>query len=312
MMTFLILFGGLIILTLGGDLLVRGGSGLAARLGVSPLVIGLTVVAFGTSAPELAVSLKAAINGQADIAVGNVVGSNIFNVVFILGISALIIPLAVHENLLKFDVPVMILASLLFALFGWDGELSRTEGSLLFLMIFVYLFRTLKLGQKPDLDPELVIEGKKKSVFFLVTLIVIGLVALVFGAKTFLSGAIEIARLIGISELVIGLTIVAAGTSLPEVAASVMAAIKGERDMAIGNVVGSNIFNILVVLGLSSIITPIKVSAAAMSFDIPVMIAIAVLCYPIFWSNKEISRKEGASFLLIYGLYVGYLLNSAA
>lgn len=304
---------GLVLLTLGADVLVKGAAHLAGALGISPLIIGLTVVAFGTSAPELAVSTSAAWNGQADLALGNVVGSNIFNVLFILGLSALIAPLLVQQQLIRIDVPVMIGCSLLLLALGMDNLIGRVDGVILFTGLLAYIFFLLKTARKesPAVQAEYLdgvdiseADGKPhwgKNVGY----IALGLVMLVVGSNWLVDGAIELARGFGVSELIIGLTIVAAGTSLPEVATSVMASIRGERDIAVGNVVGSNIFNILCVLGLSSIVSPagIRVAPSAVSFDIPVMIAVALACLPIFFTGRIISRGNGA---LLFGYYIAY------
>lgn len=317
---------GLIALIAGGESLVRGASRLAALAGISPLVIGLTIVAFGTSAPELAVSVQSSLNGQTDIAVGNVVGSNIFNVLFILGISALISPLVVSSQLVRIDVPLMIAASVLTLLLSMDGNVSRLEGIGLFAGIVCYtLWTVLKSPQESravkkefaeeygeDLAPK-----PRESAFrkygLQVLLIAFGLVLLTFGARGLVDGAVTIARLLGMSELLIGLTIVAAGTSLPEVATSILATIRGERDIAVGNVVGSNIFNILCVLGLSAAVVPggVGVSEIALRLDIPVMIAVAVACLPIFFTGHLIARWEGGLFFGYYLAYTGYLIAGA-
>ncbi len=314
---FLIL--GLVVMIWGADLLVRGASRLATAVGISPLVVGLTVVAFGTSAPELAVSIMSAFKGQADLALGNVVGSNIFNVLFILGISALIVPLVVAQQLVRFDVPVMIGVSLLTLALGLDGSIGRIDGVILFaggIAYTAFQIQQSRKEQSAEVKAEYEAEyGDKGKGGFVkdIGLIAIGLVGLVFGSKWLVSSAVAIAHSLGVSELVIGLTIIAAGTSMPEVATSIVAAMKGERDIAVGNVVGSNIFNILSVLGLSSLVAPagINVSKAAIEFDLPVMIAVAIACFPIFFDGNRISRFNGASFLFFYVAYVVYLILSA-
>ena len=311
---------GFVVLVGGGELLVRGASRLATALRISPLVIGLTVVAFGTSAPELAVSVQATLAGSGDLAVGNVVGSNIFNVLFILGLSALIVPLAVSSQLIRWDVPVMIVASLLVPIFGWDGSINRLEGAILFVGVVAYTWRCIRQSRKESLAvyAEFAQEWPTashragKQVLDLV-LIVIGLILLGGGSRLLIDGAVTIAESLGVSELVIGLTIVAAGTSLPEVVTSLVAAMRGQRDIAVGNVVGSNIFNVLCVLGLSSIVAPdgVEVSAAALQFDIPVMIAVAATCLPIFVTGHVISRWEGFLFFFFYLAYTFYLVLNA-
>jgi cation:H+ antiporter len=312
---------GLVLLITGAELLVRGASKIAASVGVSPLVIGLTVVAYGTSAPELAVSVNSAFINQPDIALGSVVGSNIFNILLILGISAIITPLIVKQQLIKIDVPLMIGVSVLGWILSLDGQISRMDGIILFLIVIVYTVFSIRQSRKEskaikeEYEKELGKAKNKKevSVIIQITLIFLGVALLVLGSNWLVKGAVELAKHFGISELVIGLTIVAAGTSLPEVATSVVAAIKGEKDIAVGNVVGSNIFNILSVLGLTSIVAPngISVSTAALNFDIPVMIAVAIACLPIFFTGNLISRWEGAVFLGYYVAYILYLIFEA-
>ncbi len=326
-MTWVFLLVGLGLLVVGAEMLVRGGSALAARLGISSLVIGLTIVAYGTSSPELAVSAKAALAGQSDIAIGNVVGSNIFNVLFILGVSALITPLVVSQQLVRVDIPIMIGVSILLLLMSLDGKLGLIDGSVLLAGIFAYTFLVVKIGKKESKQVQQEYEkefgakklaAKDKSTRVLlgqILLVVIGLVVLVIGARLFVESSISVARSLGISELVIALTIVAAGTSMPEVATSIMASIRGERDIAVGNVIGSNIYNILAILGVSSLLAGrdgLQVSKAIFDFDLPVMIAVAVACLPIFFTGHKISRWEGGVFLLYYVVYVVYLIFKAS
>ncbi len=314
----LYLIFGLVLLIFGAEWLVRGASRIATYAGISPLVVGLTVVALGTSSPELAVSVMSAFKGQADLALGNVVGSNILNVLLILGLSAVIVPLIVAQQLVRFDVPVMIGVSFLVFILGYDGKIGRLDGILLFSGVIAYtifLIRQSRRENKEEVKSEYEQEFGEKSNNLLMNmvLVVCGLGALMLGSKWLVDSAVAIANSFGVSELVIGLTIVAAGTSMPEVATSVIAAIRGERDIAVGNVVGSNIFNILCVLGLSSIVSPagIAVSAAALRFDIPVMIAVAVACLPIFFVGYRISRTNGAVFLFFYVAYIVYLIFTA-
>ncbi|MCA9212122.1 MAG: calcium/sodium antiporter [Planctomycetales bacterium] len=310
--------GGLVILVGGGESLVRGASGLAAAVRISPLVIGLTVVAFGTSAPELAVSVQAAQTGSGDLAMGNVVGSNIFNVLFILGLSALIAPLVVSSQLIRRDVPVMIVASLLTLGFGWNGTINRWEGLGLFAGVVAYTWWCIRQSRKEtrEVQAEFAQEWPqtdRHAIGVDLALIVTGLCLLGIGSRLLVDGSVSAAESLGVSKLVIGLTIVAMGTSLPEVVTSIVAALRGERDIAVGNVVGSNIFNILCVLGLSSAIAPsgVAISTAALAFDIPVMIAVAVACLPIFFSGRVIARWEGALFFFYYVVYTVYLVSHA-
>lgn len=312
---------GLVLLVIGAEALVRGASKLASAVGISSLVIGLTVVAFGTSTPELAVSVQSALQGQADIAIGNVVGSNIFNVLFILGLSAIIIPLSVSGQLIRFDVPIMIGISILAYLFALDLHIGLVEGIILFAGIITYTVILIRQSRRETAEVKAEYEEEfggappKTGMGILINLgyIIAGLAMLVFGSRWLVEGAVYIAQSLGVSELVIGLTVVAAGTSLPEVATSVVAAIRGERDIAVGNVVGSNIFNILAVLGLTSIISPsgIDIAPAALALDIPFMVFVAVACLPIFFTRNTIARWEGVLFLVYYVAYTLYLIFSA-
>lgn len=314
--TFAYLILGLLLLIAGAELLVRGASRLAARFGIPPLIIGLTVVAFGTSAPEMAVSVQAAVHGNGDIAIGNVLGSNIFNVLVILGLSALIVPLVVSRQLVRLDVPIMIGASLLAYALAIDHSLSRLDGLLLFGGILAYTAVLIMQARRqapaagtPD-QPAPVEAADARSWLRDGLLILVGLGLLVLGADWLVQGAVTLARALGLSELLIGLTLVAAGTSLPELATSLLAALRGEREIAVGNIVGSNIFNLLAVLGLAATVSPsaISVSPTVLTFDFPVMLAVALACLPIFFANYRVSRPEGALFLAYYLAYVGYLL----
>ncbi|MCF6753666.1 calcium/sodium antiporter [Pseudomonas stutzeri] len=318
LMTFVYLFAGLVLLVAGAELLVRGAARLAAQFGISPLIIGLTVVAFGTSTPEMAVSVQSAVADQGDIAVGNVIGSNIFNVLFILGLSALITPMLVSRQLIRFDVPIMIGASLLAWFLAMDEQYGRLDGVLLFGAVLSYtgflIISSLKSrnNENQEFEDEYGLHepaGRFASLRHLL-FIAIGLVLLVQGSGLLVDAAVTLAKALGLSELVIGLTIIAAGTSLPEVATSVIAAIKGERDIAVGNVVGSNIFNLLAVLGLASLVSPtaISVSSNAIAFDFPVMIAVAAACLPIFFAGYCIRRWEGALFFAYYVIYTTWLI----
>jgi cation:H+ antiporter len=321
-MEYILLVIGLVLLVIGAEALVRGASRLAATFGISPLVIGLTVVAFGTSAPEMAVSTVSCLAGQSNIALGNVIGSNIFNILLILGVSALVAPLVVSQQLIKLDVPLMIAVSALVYFFCIDGVISRPEGLLLFSGIFAYTAFLIRQSRRENkaVQEEYAREyGKKEPLSLKVllkdtALILAGLGLLVLGSKWLVDGAVAIAQKLGVSELVIGLTIVAAGTSLPELATSVVASIRGERDIAVGNVVGSNLFNLLAVLGVAGVVSPsgIAVSPQVLHFDLPVMVAVAIACLPIFFTGSRISRREGALFLGGYIAYTAYLIFTAA
>jgi cation:H+ antiporter len=319
----LLFVAGLTALVVGANLLVRGASKLALSFGISPLVVGLTVVAFGTSAPEVAVSVGAVLDGKTDIALGNVVGSNVFNVLFILGISALITPLLVNVQLIRQEVPIMIGVSLLLLALSLDGKLGLIDGALLLGLLIAYttFLVVQSRGETKAAQDEYAQENKPAEAGAWdaklpaqIALIVAGLVALVFGSEWLVTASIAFAKAMGVSDLVIGLTIVAAGTSMPEVAASITAAIKGERDIAVGNVVGSNVFNILGCLGLSSLVSGsagLGVPPSILAFDIWVMLAVALACLPIFMTGHEIARWEGGVFIGYYAAYVAYLILAA-
>lgn len=325
LLTFIFFVVGVIALVAGAEGLVRGASRLAARTGLSPVVIGLTVVAFGTSAPELAVSMGAAFRDEADIAVGNVVGSNIANVLLVLGLSAVVGGgLVVAQRIVRIDVPIMLGCSVLVLLFALDESLVRWEGGVLFLLLVVYVTWMIVATRRQAAaggDVELAIETeydealsaeklRASSPLADVGFVIGGLLLLVVGASALVEAATDIATSLGVSELVIGLTVVAVGTSLPEIATSVLAAARGQRDLAVGNAIGSNIFNLLAVLGLSAIFSPssIPISSGALSIDIPVMIAVALACLPIFANGFELKRWEGILFLLYYAAYVIWLV----
>jgi len=320
----LLLFGlGLVALVGGAELLVRGAAHVARAAGVSSLVVGLTVVAFCTSAPELAVSIGSAWAGEADVAVGNVVGSNILNVLFILGVSALVTPLTVSAQLVRLDVPLMIGASLLVWVMAFDRTLGRLDGAILFACIVAYTVFLVRKSRAEERAATAAAPARAATdapepprparIALDLALIVVGLGLLVLGANWLVDGAVAIARAVGVSEMVIGLTLVAAGTSLPEVATSVIASLRGERDIAVGNAVGSNLFNLLSVLGASALVAPdgLAVAPALVGFDFPVMIAVAIACLPIFFTDHCIARWEGALFLAYYVAYTLYLLLDA-
>lgn len=319
--TLLIGLAGLLLLVLGGELLVRGASGLAQRVGLSPLVVGLTIVALGTSAPELAVSSQAALAGRTDLALGNVVGSNIFNVLFILGVSALVAPLVVQSRLVRREVPLMIGSAILLLLMALDGRVGPVEGVLLLVGAVAYTTWSVMESRRSDArsndgaasGPAGASAGVSEGwtrVMLAVLAVGGGLVLLVLGARWLVDAAAATARSLGVDELTIGVTVIAAGTSLPEVATSVMAAIRGQRDIAVGNVVGSNLFNVLGILGVAAVLSPggIEVAPAVLRFDLPVMIAVSVACLPIFFTSWSISRWEGLLLLGYYGAYVAFVL----
>lgn len=320
---------GLVLLIVGAESLVRGASRLAAAARISPLVVGLTVVAFGTSAPELAVSLHSSLVGQAEIAIGNVVGSNICNVLLILGLSALITPLSVSQQLVRQDVPLMIGASVVLWLFALSGTINRWEGGILFAAILLYTFFSIWKSRRTgtvegaaqdgdtEIAPGAASDGEPAAQsaehpLVQVLWMVGGLVLLVLGARWLVDSATTFAQALGVSQFIIGLTVVALGTSLPEVATSLVASLRGERDIAVGNVVGSNLFNLLAVVGAAGLAAPagVTVSSTALQVDLPIMIAVAVACLPIFFTGHQIARWEGALFLGYYVAYMAFLVLS--
>lgn len=351
-MTFLLaLIAGLVVVTLGAETLIRGARRGAVQLGLTPLVIGLTVVAFGTSAPEVSLSLFAVFDDQSALALGNLVGSNIFNILFIIGASALITPLIVDQKLVRHDVPILIAASLAVIAMSIDGALGWGDGAILVAALIIYVIVTIRQSQRESaavkaeyervfgsgtsgartaLDTPAVativtlpdIPGRRSSsarpdrrtsLWWNGLLILIGLALLTVGARALVFGAAGLAREIGLSELVIGLTVLAVGTSVPEIATSLVAAFRGERDIAVGNAIGSSLFNLLFVLGATSLVAPdgMPVDRATLYFDLPIMAATAVACLPIFFTGYRIERWEGVLLLAYYIAYVTYLLLDA-
>lgn len=310
-----LVIAGLVLLVGGGEALVRGASTLAVRVGISPLVIGLVVVSAATSAPELAVTVGAVISGEPDLAVGNVVGSNIVNILLILGISAVIAPLVIKRQLVRIDIPVMVAISVALLLVSLDGRISLLDGLLLLTVLVVHTVMSIVVGRKEETDPAaqldtLPLNAKPVPLWLAGLLLVVGIGLLVGGAQLLVTGAVSIATAFGVSSLVIGLTVVAIGTSLPELATSLIALRKGETDMAVGNIVGSNIFNIGMVLGLPAILfgDGIPVPAAAIAIDIPLMLAAAVALLPIAFTGFIVARWEGALFVALYVAYTLFLV----
>jgi len=310
----LLLSTGLALLYIGAEMLVKGAVAIAQRLGVGPLVIGLTIVAFGTSAPELTVSLQAALAGSGDIAAANVVGSNIFNLAVILGLSALICPIHITARIIRVDMPIMIAASLVGVAVLHDQTLSRLEGLLLSSGIVAYTVFSFHLARRCPADSlsdqveHMLCKPSSRSIragWVSIGAVLLGLVLLVLGSKLLVEGAVRLARLIGLSETIIGLTLVSAGTSLPELATSVVAAVRKQPDIAVGNIVGSNIFNVLAILGLSSAIAPFA-AAGLTGVDAAVMLGTAVLTLPLMGSRFTLSRIEGVILLAVYIVYIAY------
>jgi cation:H+ antiporter len=324
---------GLVCLVLGANVLVRGASKLALSFGISPLVVGLTIVALGTSAPEIAVSVASVLEGKTDMAMGNVVGSNIFNVLFILGLSALIVPLVVHRQLIRQEVPIMFGVTLLMALMAMDGRLNMAESLALVTLMVLYTGFLVVQSRRETAANQAAAQASAQGVDEFeaelqasppgawdaklpaqLALMAVGLTLLVLGSDWLVGAAVVFAKALGVSDVVIALTIVAAGTSMPEVATSIAAALKGERDIAVGNVVGSNIFNILGCLGISGVVAGgagLVVAPSLLAFDIWVMLAVALACLPMFITGGEIARWEGGVFAGYYVAYVSYLILAA-
>lgn len=299
----------LVALYIGAGWLVQGSSALALKAKISRLVIGLTIVAFGTSAPELVVSLNAILSGQGDIAMGNIIGSNIFNIGFILGISAVIFPIQAKNQLTRIDIPIMVLASILLTVFFWNGQLGRLEGGLFFASIIIYTVSSLYYSRKKVIqEQEIELEEQPKHWSVDILYIIVGLVILIFASRLLVDNAVSIAKELGLSEAVIGLTIVAAGTSMPELATSVVASIKKNPEIAIGNIVGSNLFNVLAIAGTSSLIHPIQAKNVNY-IDLLVMLGLSLLLLPLAKTGQKVSRTEGLVLVLIYLGYMMWLLN---
>ena len=308
---FLLIIGGFVLLAVGADALIRGSVRVSLRFGISPLIIGLTVVAFGTSTPELFVSVKANLQNSGDIAIGNIVGSNIFNIAVILGLAALIQPIRIKSQLIMQDIPVMIGASLLFFAMARDQTITRAEGLVLFALLIGYLLlnvRMAKRGGEQELAEEIEhhIPRARGNLIADLTWIVGGIVLLVGGSHLLVKGATSLAKAVGVSEAIIGLTIVAAGTGLPELATSMVAAIKKESDLAIGNVIGSNVFNLLCIGGLSSIVSPLRVPDIEQT-DLLAMALLAVVLLPMSWTSMRLGRREAVMLLASYGAYLYYI-----
>jgi len=309
-MEFVLIIAGLVLLVFGGDYLVKGASGIALKFDMPAMLVGMTVVALGTSSPELVVSVRAALAGKPDISTGNVVGSNIANVCLILGITTIIFPVAIKKSILKNDWVAMILASLLFYAFALNGELSRWEGILFVVLLASFITFSFVKAKKTAKEamPDEFRTGKTKGIWILLLYVVLGTVGLVYGAKWFLEGAESIARNLGVSDRVIAITLVAFGTSVPELAASIIAALKKEHDIFLGNIIGSNLFNILAILGITSIIHPISIADEIIQSDVFWVLATSFALLPMGLLGKRLSRFDGSILFLTYLAYVYILL----
>ncbi len=320
-MVILFFIAGLLFLILGAEGLVRGASKIAAAVGISPLIIGLTVVALGTSSPELAISIKSVFSSQGDIALGNIIGSNIFNILLVLGLSAIVAPLMVSTQLIRHDVPLMLGVSILVLVLSLDQSIGRADGLLLVIGLGLYIWFLIRQSRRehPKVQQKYASEygdGSKNTTSWLLDVIYVsgGLGLLVIGSRWLVDSAVAIAESLNVSELIIGLTIIAGGTSLPEVVTSVIASIRGERDIAVGNVVGSSLFNLMCVLGFAGIFAPtgIDVTPAVLRFDLPILIVVSFACIPIFFTDGAISRWEGLLLVTYYVAYTLYLILAAS
>lgn len=307
---------GFIALYFGAEWLVRGAGGFGLKVGLTPVVVGLTIVAFGTSSPELFVSLQAALDGKGDISLGNVIGSNICNIALILGLSSVIRPMTVQAQFIKFDTPVMIGISVLVVGFLWDGIITFGEGLFLFILLIGYILMNIYLSKKETAkistefeELEELEEAAHDSTWKAITLIIVGLMGLYFGSKWFVEGAVLLAKGWGVTDAVIGITVIALGTSLPELATSVVAAIKKSGDIAIGNIIGSNVFNLLGILGVTAMVVPLT-AANITTIDYLVMLGVSILILPMMRIGMKITRIEGVILLLIYVAYTYYLFTN--
>lgn len=310
-MEYLQLIAGLIVLILGGEALVKGAVNLALKLKISPLVVGMTIVSFGTSAPELLVSLGAATSGHPDVSIGAVIGSNISNIGLVLGLTVLIFPIAISKDTLKIDWPLMMFASLLFFLFAKDGELELYEGviSVSILVVFTaWLFiKSMKKGKAALAELDLEVneeEAEKSNIFKDILFLLLGFTGLYYGADWLINSVVEIAKDFGISEKLISVTVVAFGTSLPELVTSCTAAYRKETDISIGNLIGSNVFNILAILGITSIVHPIKITNSINEFDVYYMLGISLLIFPLMYFGRKVGRLKGVLLILVYVFYI--------
>ncbi len=308
-MHILLLISGLALLIFGGDYLVKGAVGIASKVNISPMLIGMTVVALGTSAPELVVSVQAALQGKPDISIGNVVGSNIANIGLILGATVLIFPMVILPKTLRFDWVVMILASLAFVFLGYDGELSQLDGILLVVGLIAFIVGGIYSARR-DRDADTVERDNRWSWAALVAFVVFGSLGLVLGARWFLDGAETIAKDLGVPDRVIAISLIAFGTSVPELAASVIAAFKKQQEISLGNILGSNIFNILAVLGITSIIHPINVAEEVMTNDIFWMLGFSVILLPMGLLGFKYSRFDGVVMVLGYAAFMYFLIST--
>lgn len=308
---------GLVALIVGAEWLVRGGSGLAARLGIPPIVVGLTVVSIGTSMPEMAVGVDSALQGNGSLAVGNVTGTNVVNMLLILGMSAAIRPLALRTMTVRFDLPLMAIAAIALFVMSRDGTLSRVDGAILLLFAAAYTVAVVWLGRRENTAVQAEFESEyaapsrrdaARGTAIEVGQLLVGLVVIVLGAEWLVDGSVQIAESFGVSDALIGLTIVAIGTSAPELVTTIVSTIRGNRDIAIGNLFGSSVYNIALILGVTTVVAPVPLDAELVRVDIPLMTAIILLCIPVFVTGRRVTRAEGMLFVAGYAAYLAYLI----
>jgi len=317
----IVFIGGLIVITLGADFILRGASRVAALMGIKPIIIGLTVVSIGTSMPELAVGITAVSEGKGPLAVGNIAGTNILNILFILGLSAAIRPLSLQLRSIRFDVPVMIATSLMLMLMAMDGILTRIEGIILVVAAVLYVITIIRVSRREsakvrkefaeEYSPKVLLKRRGWLTWLTNSfLLCIGMVMTIYGADLLVTGAVSIATNLGVSDAIIGLTIVAIGTSAPELVTTMVATVKNDRDVAVGNLIGSSISNVLVILGITCIVSPkgVNMTNDVLWFDLPLAAAVAIACYPVFRSDRLVSRKEGIFFVGTYLVYLNTLI----
>lgn len=310
MTEYVLVVAGLAGLILGAELLVRGGSAIATRLGVSPLLVGLTVVSIGTSLPELAVGIDATLNDAGPLAVGNIAGTNIVNILLILGLSAALVPLALRPQTVRFDLPVMVISALLLLILCANGTLSRYDGLALVAIAVAYTVWSIRqeLVTRDTLPLENHTAQDAGSMWWRGAQLVAGIGVVVIGAEWLVDGSVQVATDLGVSEALIGLTIIAIGTSAPELATTVMSTIRGDRDLAIGNLIGSSVYNVTFILGATALVRPLEVTDELIRIDIPLMAAVALLCIPVFITGRKVTRAEGVGFVLVYCVYLGLLI----
>ncbi len=306
MNSYVLVVVGLAALIIGAEGLVRGGSAIAARLGISPMLVGVTVVSIGTSLPELAVGIDAAVHDAGPLAVGNIAGTNIVNILLILGLSAAMVPLTLRRQTVRLDLPVMVVSALLLWALAANGSLSRLDGTILLLLAIAYTITVVRAEISGDdaLPDVLDTASVPDRIGWRIVQLVGGVAVVVVGAEWLVTGAVDVAGDLGVSEAVIGLTVVAIGTSAPELVTTIMSTIRGERDLAIGNLIGSSIYNVTFILGTTSLFRPLEVTDELIRIDLPLMAAVALICVPVFLTGRRITRLEGVAFVVGYVVYL--------